>query len=105
MQKTAAEFAEEIREMVNPAPRSKRAAAWREFAAEVERHIEEYTIPQYGDEGEDPVTGYSAEDCLVQVKKYANRYGRNSRDGQQELDFLKMAHFAQLAARKHGGGK
>lgn len=84
---------------------SKRAAAWREFAAVVEKHIEEYTVPQYGDEGEDQVTEFGAMDCLVQLKKYANRYGRNVRTGQEELDFVKMAHYVQLLARKHGGGK
>jgi hypothetical protein len=85
-------------------PISRRAAAWRKFAAEVEDHIENYTVPQYGDEGKDQVTEFSAGDCIVQVKKYANRHGRNVRPGQEKLDLIKIAHYTQLAARKLEGG-
>lgn len=78
-----------------------RGNKWNEFAEQVFRHIEEYTVPQYGDEGEDQITDYSCEDCITMVKKYANRYGTNAREGQQELDFLKMAHYAQCAYDKY----
>jgi len=79
---------------------SVRGNNWSEFAFEVFAHIEEYTIPQYGDKGLDQVTGWIVEDCLKAVKKYASRYGTNQRPGQQKLDFLKMAHFIQLACEK-----
>ncbi len=81
-------------------PKSQRAIAWRKFADQVEQHIEEYTVPQYGDAGDDQVTEWTVEDCLKQLSKYRNRHGKNSRPGQQELDFLKMAHYVQLAAEK-----
>ena len=80
---------------------SKRGFNFMMFALEVLDHIEEYTIPQYGDEGEDQVSDWTVEDCLKAVKKYIARYGRNTRKGQQGLDFKKMVHFVQLAAENH----
>ena len=81
-------------------PESRRGKAWRKFADQVGRHIEEYTVPQYGDAGEDQLSDYGVEDCLLQAKKYINRYGKNVRPGQQRLDFLKAAHYLQVAAEK-----
>ena len=80
---------------------SKRGLNFMLFAYTVLDHIEEYTIPQYGDEGEDQVSDWTVEDCLKAVKKYIARYGRNTRKGQQMLDFKKMLHFVQLAAENH----
>jgi hypothetical protein len=80
---------------------SQREIQWRKFANEVERHLREYTVPQYGDVGEDAITDYSAGDCILQVEKYAKRFGTQSRDGQQELDFLKIAHYVQCASEKY----
>jgi hypothetical protein len=79
---------------------SVRGAEWMDFAAEVASHIEAYTVPQYGDKGADQATEYTADDCVVQCKKYLNRYGRNARPGQERLDMLKTAHYLQLAADK-----
>ena len=80
---------------------SLRGDDWLEFSRHVKKHIEAYTVPQYGDKGMDICTNYTAEECLTQAKKYIERFGRNSREGQQELDFLKMAHFIQMAYEKH----
>ena len=80
---------------------SRRGFNFMMFAHSVLDHIEDYTIPQYGDEGEDQVSDWTVEDCLKSVKRYIARYGRNSRPGQQKLDFKKMAHFVQLAAENH----
>lgn len=79
---------------------SVRGAEWMDFAMEVASHIEAYTVPQYGDKGVDQATEYTADDCIVQCKKYLNRYGRNARPGQERLDMLKTAHYLQLAADK-----
>lgn len=76
---------------------SARAADWREFSRLVEKHIEEYTVPQYGDKGSDLATEYTAVRCVEQIKKYAARFGKNARAGQDDLDLLKIAHYAQLA--------
>lgn len=81
-----------------PAPQSQRAADFARFAGQVQHHIDTYTVPQYGDKGDDQVTFYSAADCVKQISKYANRHGRNIRPGQERIDLLKIAHYAQLAA-------
>ena len=80
---------------------SVRGNDWECFSELVHVHIEAYTVPQYGDKGTDQVTGYTVGECLKQAQKYISRYGRNARPGQQELDFLKAAHYIQLAAEKH----
>ena len=76
---------------------SKRGLDWHKFSKEVLLHIENYTVPQYGDKGEDIASEYNAESCINQVKKYAARFGKNSRPGQERLDLLKMAHYVQMA--------
>lgn len=77
--------------------KSKRGADWLAFAQEVYQHIETYTVPQYGDKGEDQATEYTIQDHLKQIQKYLARFGKNSRHGQQLLDFLKAAHYIQMA--------
>lgn len=84
---------------------SKRAEDWNSFAKEVETHIQEYTVPQYGDKGEDIASEYSAEHCVAQIKKYAARFGKNSRPGQDALDLKKIAHYAQMAHEALKGGE
>ena len=79
---------------------SKRGEAFKVFSEKVVNHLENYTGPQYGDIGEDAITDYSVEDCVTQVAKYCKRYGTNAREGQQLLDFVKMAHYAQCAHDK-----
>lgn len=77
---------------------SQRGEDWREFSCEVNEHIEEYTVPQYGDKGEDQASDYTVEDHIKQAQKYLARFGRNSRPGQEMLDFRKAAHYIQMAA-------
>lgn len=79
---------------------SKRADEWVDFALDVVDHIENYTVPQYGDKGEDPMTDYTPEELVKQVEKYMKRFGKNVRPGQQRLDMLKAAHCIQIAATK-----
>jgi NTP pyrophosphatase (non-canonical NTP hydrolase) len=83
-----------------PVINSKRGFNWILFAEAVLKHVEEYTVPQYGDLGEDQVTDYTAEDCMKQVDRYRARFGKNARPGQDKLDLLKMAHYISLAAEK-----
>lgn len=80
---------------------SVRGQNWLDFAFKVLDHIEKYTVPQYGDKGEDQVTNYDSYDCIKQVQKYAARMGRNAREGQDLLDMIKMAHYTQLAHEKY----
>lgn len=77
---------------------SQRGKDWMMFAAEVVVHIEQYTVPQYGDKGEDQASEYDSSDHVKQAKKYLARYGNNSRPGQEILDLLKTAHYCQMAA-------
>lgn len=79
---------------------AQRTKDWNEFAAKVADHIENYTVPQYGDAPNDNVEAWSAQDCIAQVQKYAARFGNNQRTGQEELDLMKIAHYAQLALGK-----
>ncbi|WP_426994472.1 hypothetical protein [Methylomonas sp. CM2] len=76
-----------------------RGDEWLAFAQVVHGHIESYTVPQYGDKGKDLATAYTPEHCIAQIKKYAARAGSNQRDGQEALDLLKIAHYAQMAHR------
>lgn len=85
---------------------SQRGKDWARFAMLVLEHIENYTVSQYGDTGEDPASNYTPEDALRSASKYIARYGKNARPGEQHRDFLKLAHYAQMAAdawRKSNG--
>jgi len=79
---------------------SERGKNWFQFAIKVLEHVEKYTVPQYGDKPNDQIEEWSIEDCFKAVKKRMARFSRNSREGQQELDFMKMAHEIQIAAEK-----
>jgi len=74
-----------------------RSKDWNQFSDEVFSHIEVYTIPQYGDKGEDIASDYNVEDCIRNIKRYIARTGKNSRPGQDQLDLIKIAHYAQMA--------
>jgi len=79
---------------------SNRGKDWMEFAAQVLDHIEDYTVPCYGDSPKDLITEWALEDCINAMKKYLIRFGRQQRKGEEKLDMLKIAHFAQLAHLK-----
>lgn len=79
-----------------------RLVEWREFSEQVERHILEYTLPQYGsDAGDEQADGFSVEDCFVQIIRYVNRRNANVRGDRERLrDLIKIAHYAQFAYDK-----
>lgn len=79
---------------------SKRGKDWIEFAELVLKHVDEYTVPQYGDEGSDIATNYTPDDALRSAAKYVARYGKNARAGEQVRDFIKIAHYAQIAYKQ-----
>jgi len=76
---------------------SLRGNDWLEFSGKMMGHIELYTVPQYGDKPNDQCAEYTPEEFIMQIKKYVARFGKNSRDGQDLLDLLKIAHYAQMA--------
>jgi hypothetical protein len=77
--------------------RSQRSSDWAIFSHRVNSHIENYAVPQYGDKGHDIASEKDAEFCVDAIKKYIARFGKNKREGQDKLDFLKIAHYAQMA--------
>lgn len=79
---------------------SKRGEEWLRFSDAVLNHIENYTVPQYGDKGSDNVSEYTPEECVLQSRKYAARFRRNQREGQDRLDLLKSAHYNCLTWTK-----
>lgn len=75
-----------------------RLKEWDEFSCMVREHIEQYTIPQYGNAPDDQVGAWTAMDCLNAIKRYLGRYGRNARGDEDQIrDFLKIAHYACIA--------
>lgn len=77
-----------------------RGKEWMRFAGEVADHIENYTVPQYGNEGDDIITNQTAEYCIDHAKRYLARFGRNARPGTELLDLKKAAHYLQVAHDK-----
>ena len=77
---------------------SKRLQDWCKFSSDVGSHIESYTVPQYGDKGDDQCSEFDLQDFMTNIKRYANRAGKNQRPGQARLDMLKIAHYAQMAS-------
>jgi len=75
---------------------SNRGKQWLDFSDIVLKHIENYTVPQYGDYPNDYVEEWSPEECILALGKYLKRFGKNSRKDNDGLDMLKVAHFAQL---------
>ena len=73
---------------------------WKDFSDEVVTHIREYVIPQYGDKGDDLATEYTLEECRLNLKRYIERLGRNSREHHDAMDCLKIAHYAQMIYHK-----
>lgn len=84
---------------------SNRGTEWEVFSFEVFSHIENYTVPQYGDKPDDQLhTDWTVDDCLTAIKKYANRSGKNSRGPEEDLrDMMKIAHYACVAWCKKQG--
>jgi hypothetical protein len=71
------------------------------FSNIVQEHINEYTVPQFGDQPDDHIESWSAEDCIRQIEKYVERFGSNQRGAEEQFrDMLKIAHYAELAYEK-----
>jgi len=73
---------------------------WQEFSAVVLDHVENYTVKQYGDKGNDLASDYTPEECIRQVMKYVKRFENNARPQERGRDMLKIAHYAQMAWSK-----
>jgi hypothetical protein len=74
---------------------SERLKRWQEFAERVEVHIEQYTVPQYGDWPDDQMAGFCVDEIKMNIKRYLNRIGRDQRGIENSLmDCKKIAHYA-----------
>lgn len=67
-----------------------------EVCKAVIKHIDEYTVPQYGDYPNDNVEKWSKQYCIDMVAKYKAREGTSQRS-EGNLDYWKMMHYSQLA--------
>jgi hypothetical protein len=80
---------------------SKRGRNWAKFAADVRNHVDNYTVPQFGDAPHDNIEKWTAADCVRQIGKYVARFGTNQRGKEDQLlDMLKIAHYASVAHEK-----
>lgn len=79
---------------------TKRGQEWINFAYEVLKHIDEYTVRQYGDLPNDAVASFTCEQIVSSIERYCARFGKNAREGQDQLDLKKIAHYAAILSNK-----
>lgn len=79
-----------------------RGSQWKYFSGKVFQHIEEYTVPQYGDAPDDMASSFSVRDLNLQLQKYILRQinGAKRGDAENMRDYLKIAHYACMAYAK-----
>jgi len=72
-----------------------RVKQWRLFSEQVEKHIIQYTLPQYGNkEGTEQVEEFTVEDCYKNLLRYVNRRNTSVRGNTERLrDVVKIAHY------------
>jgi hypothetical protein len=75
-----------------------RIEQWRAFSNQVELHIEQYTLAQYGNpEGNEQVDTFTIEDCFKNMERYFNRRKSMTRGPKEKLrDAIKIAHYASF---------
>ena len=87
----------------NPVELSERGRDWMRFSSKVLDHIENYTVPQYGDKGSDRATHYTQEIIADHIGRYKDRIGSNARGTiEAKRDMIKIAHYAQLGYNQVG---
>lgn len=84
-----------------PTCNSNRRDHWNRFALSVGQHIDNYTVPQYGDYPDDQIEGFSIDDFRTNLMRYTNRIGKGVRGKEESLrDCFKIAHYAQMLFRR-----
>jgi len=66
-------------------------------------HVDNYTVPAYGDKGEDFATTMSEQQIYDQIAKYERRRGRYVRPDQEHTDPLKVIHYYIILLGKKEG--
>jgi hypothetical protein len=80
---------------------SNRREQFMQFEILVGDHIDNYTVPQYGDAPDDEVERWSTEQCVLAIQKYTKRFDSPRRGRIETLrDMVKIAHFACIAFYK-----
>ncbi|CAK7024674.1 MAG: hypothetical protein DELT_02531 [Desulfovibrio sp.] len=88
---------------------SVRGEEWAAFSGLVAEHVDNYTVPQYGDAPHDAVSEFSEHDIAMNLRRYVNRMGTNQRgQADAQRDLLKIAHYCGILyfkreAEKDGG--
>ena len=79
-----------------------RLERWDAFDEQVRRHIQQYTVPQYDDDGGNgQIDNFSTEDCFKAMERYFHRRHARVRGNKEALrDLLKIAHYAQFAYQR-----
>lgn len=76
---------------------SNRGKEWNEFSALVAAHVDEYTVPQYGDAPHDAVSQFSEHDIAMNLRRYVNRLETSQRgQADAQRDLLKIAHYCGI---------
>lgn len=74
---------------------TKRGGQFRAFAYDVAKHVDEYTVPQYGDMPGDMVEEWTPTHVVHQMEKYLKRMRCNGRGNEDNiLSCKKIAHYA-----------
>lgn len=84
-------------ETLNP-PAYNRMYQWELFSDQVKKHIEYYTLPQYGNpSGNEQIDTFTIEDCFQNMLRYINRRHALVRGKKEALrDVIKIAHYANF---------
>lgn len=78
-----------------------RLAEWDKFGLDTRCHILDYTIPQYGDMPDDPITDWTSRDIQLHLKRYVSRISSNARGHTEAIrDTHKIAHLACILRSK-----
>ena len=82
---------------------SNKSQQWQGFSEQVDDHIENYVVPQYGDYPDDMAENFTTADIKAQLQRYVGRIGSNARGPvEAHRDCLKIAHYACLLRSKIG---
>ena len=81
----------------SPVAKSNRGQHWLDVCLDVLDHIENYTVPQYGDYPNDQLTEWTDDEILSSMKRYLGRAGKGQRGSSEEVrDMLKLIHYASV---------
>lgn len=81
-------------------PTTLRGRMWLSFADDVLEHIEDYTVPQYGDAPNDLASTWTEHQMIDNIDKYIRRAKTHVREDCRYTDLLKIAHYSCMIYHK-----